>query len=334
MVGKRKRGGAVDDHVARKKTIKDSKGSAAKIPPQATQPLLTATPFKSTRGEISTERLQPATGTTILFGLPRELRDKVYHELWKDGPLIKQQYGRIKYDITYVWPECGKWPDESYKHPWLLTNKQTLHEGIEQLHRQSVWHMFDYHERKYKHNKRMNHVLPLLTPGCARSVRIHLNTMRSNLNIDVKSAHGMVEKICADPRASSLRGITVTLYCNGGPFGLSDREFYCNFSPLERLQQLASLEEFIVVIEGERHWPAPHWNHLRFEHDAQHPTYEQFKKDFNKLAKLLLPEQKVKVMKVNEIMKSSARPDRWQRRLVFSRSVFAVATERFSKAMT
>ncbi|KAL1592857.1 hypothetical protein SLS60_011274 [Paraconiothyrium brasiliense] len=309
-----------------------TEGSPAEIAQHATQPPLKATPFKSTRGEVSMERLQPTTtGTMTLFSLPQEIRDKVYHELWKDGPVIKQQYGRIKYDITYIWPECGKWPHRSYRHPWLLTNKQILHEGIQELHRRSVWHMFDYHERKNKRDKRTNYIFPLLTPGCARSVRIHLNTMRSNLNINVKTAHRMVEKICADRHASSLRGIVVTLYCYGGPFGLSDRPFCCGFSPLERLRGLTSLEELVVIIEGERHYPAPARGHLQYEHDAQHPTYRQFRDDFNRLAKLLLPEAKAQEVTVNKIM--TVRPVRWEPRLVYAQSTFAVATEWFSKVM-
>lgn len=241
-------------------------------------------------------RLQPTAGFAILFKLPRELRDKVYHELWKDGALIKQRYGRVKYNITYG--ELRYLPSKSCKHPWLLTNKQMLHEGIQQLHTESIWHMFDYHQRK---TKRVNYVLPLMTPGRAQHVRIHLNHLRSNMDMNIKTLHRIVTKLLSDPHASSLRSIRVTTYCNGGPFGASDKPFSCDFSALERLQALQNLEQLLFVVEGERHRGAPHWQHRLFEHNARHPAYEKFRGGLRQLARLLIPEYKYEEERRNNI---------------------------------
>lgn len=267
--------------------------------------------------------MQPAAGSTILFKLPRELRDKIYHELWRDGPLIKQRYGRVKYDITYTLLDHSQWPVTSNKHPWLLTNKQTLHEGIEQLHTRSIWHMFYHHERK---TKRVNYIFPLLTPGRAQHVSMHLNTMRSNLNLNVKTAHRMVNKILSDPHASSLRSIRVSMYCNGGPFGVSNKPFHCNFSPLERLQTLENLEQFLFQVQGDIHVGAPDWQHLRYEHNAQHPTFDGFWEETKQLARLLIPNYEHEVMRVNQIHPSGL-PSRLK--IVFTRSSFRFTTREY-----
>jgi hypothetical protein len=70
-----------------------------------------------------------------------------------------------------------KWRVAGHELQTSLANKQILHESIQQLHRLSRWHMFDYHERK---TKRPKHIFQLLTPGSGQIVRIHLNIMRSN----------------------------------------------------------------------------------------------------------------------------------------------------------
>jgi hypothetical protein len=90
----------------------------------------------------------------ILFVLPREIRDMVYHELWRDASqmslmvLIKEATSTHQLIIRYE--DCATNPVNSSRSEskqslnsglpqWLLSNKAFLDEGLEQLFRKATW---------------------------------------------------------------------------------------------------------------------------------------------------------------------------------------------------
>jgi hypothetical protein len=84
-----------------------------------------------------------------LLNLPRELRNTVYHELWKTTPKICTHQWPYRIQISYdskPKPDYERIDDQSgpgcqpYLPTWLLTNKQILKEGLEQLYLMSIFY--------------------------------------------------------------------------------------------------------------------------------------------------------------------------------------------------
>jgi hypothetical protein len=81
---------------------------------------------------------QATSVTTGLFALPQEIRDLIYHELWKPTSLrltLQPRPGKISYTLSY----SAGWTDTNTGLPlWLLVNKAMLQEGLYQLFRHAT----------------------------------------------------------------------------------------------------------------------------------------------------------------------------------------------------
>jgi hypothetical protein len=93
------------------------------------------------------------------YTLPRELRNMVYHFLWKKTPLINEYYGhhvhakeyhmpqhiyaRVAEDVSVIYDRADEDDDcrQIYERlpRWLLVDKSFLAEGLAQLHLKAVW---------------------------------------------------------------------------------------------------------------------------------------------------------------------------------------------------
>lgn len=86
------------------------------------------------------------------FPLPQELRDMIYHEIWKDKPafLVRLPYDRSKpfrycyFAVSYntvnvPYTDLSRPPTKSESAFWFLTSRQMLAEAMNQFHRVAVW---------------------------------------------------------------------------------------------------------------------------------------------------------------------------------------------------
>jgi hypothetical protein len=89
--------------------------------------------------------LQPlADSASPFFKLSREIRAQIYDHLWNDTRKIRQWYKQNRYTVTYNLDTKDEATIPHKTATWLLTNKQMLHEGIQQLHQNSAWHFADH----------------------------------------------------------------------------------------------------------------------------------------------------------------------------------------------
>lgn len=124
------------------------------------------------RTKPTSERLQSVDefSESRFLKLPRELRDEIYHQLWSAGPRITQRYDGRYYAVSYQRDSLlsTQLPPNA-THPWLLTNKQILHEGVQQLHQHSTWY-FDDTSQTLKSEYRF----PLITPSQVRGLHLDI----------------------------------------------------------------------------------------------------------------------------------------------------------------
>lgn len=117
---------------------------------------------RSERGKIST--LSPLTSVSVsrLLTLPRELRDQIYDHAWQQTAEFTIQYNELTYSVRYGSSEnlseireraelrrsLGAAvvfvSQQKNKHAftgagWLFTNRQILHEAIQQFRRKTIW---------------------------------------------------------------------------------------------------------------------------------------------------------------------------------------------------
>lgn len=81
--------------------------------------------------------------------LPREIRDIVYHEIWRfkapfqifyRGTLYAVKYEALSPKIETVTPlQRTRARRSKPRNPWILANKQVLNEAIEQFQRKAIW---------------------------------------------------------------------------------------------------------------------------------------------------------------------------------------------------
>jgi hypothetical protein len=87
------------------------------------------------------------TPASPLFALPRELRDMIFDEVWKQAPSFKIRYGSQVFKVTYcgaiVKPNITIVDSNSPTacSPWIFADKQVFREATEQLQRYSEWVM-------------------------------------------------------------------------------------------------------------------------------------------------------------------------------------------------
>lgn len=81
---------------------------------------------------------------THIFGIPRELRNLIYHLCWQSKDVLKVMAGPLKLLAQYNDSEHGK----GFRHNkgkttllplWLLTSKQILREGLERFASRATW---------------------------------------------------------------------------------------------------------------------------------------------------------------------------------------------------
>ncbi|KAJ4344578.1 uncharacterized protein N0V89_012322 [Didymosphaeria variabile] len=138
--------------------------------------------------EVAFARMKQEDGQEELdlcrfFRCPREIRDMVYHSLWKQTPFMlvawdaednDKVFGRIGAKICALY---DSWPDipEGPKQPlpqWLLASKQMLAEGIKQFQDHAVWCVFTPHSLSGVYR-----LQPLLHPANAKDVIVYLDSL-------------------------------------------------------------------------------------------------------------------------------------------------------------
>ncbi|KAF1923965.1 uncharacterized protein M421DRAFT_425307 [Didymella exigua CBS 183.55] len=86
----------------------------------------------------------PASVNSRFESLPRELRDIVYHELWRFTPKVSAKYKGIDMQLLLR----SNATDQASSRPasqalplpvWLRTRKSILHEGLAELQHSSSW---------------------------------------------------------------------------------------------------------------------------------------------------------------------------------------------------
>jgi hypothetical protein len=93
-----------------------------------------------------------APAPTSLMGLPREMRDQIYHEVWnqkaafdialpgKQKQSTGPQLAKVQYDMGYPLLYQGHEPKPTpQREPWFLASKQLCVEAIEQFQRGATW---------------------------------------------------------------------------------------------------------------------------------------------------------------------------------------------------
>jgi hypothetical protein len=114
----------------------------------------------------------PKTQRLSFFDLPRELRDLVYHHLWRllkpcicqgfpESELVLQLRYEGHYDISSTHGEREDWPGTSSRFPIaIIASKQFLYEALEQYLRKAEWYF--YGSNFYSHNlPKMSYLAPL-----------------------------------------------------------------------------------------------------------------------------------------------------------------------------
>ncbi|KAK7184170.1 hypothetical protein DPSP01_001192 [Paraphaeosphaeria sporulosa] len=190
---------------------------------------------------------QPATeqvgGRSSFFKFPREIRNKVYHHLWKDTPHMAvacdatstyKAILRARAVITAIydsWPDHknGKldnihalWLDRTHftntcfhigsmktLPQWLLANKQILIEGLEQFQNRGVWCVSDPAELS-----RDLAIQQLLHPAIAEDMIVCLENMFNMYYLEGYPTR--LTRQWAIPKHDSLTALYRLLLDNGG----------------------------------------------------------------------------------------------------------------------
>lgn len=78
--------------------------------------------------------------------LPREIRNMVYAELWRQRPEFRVKCRNIYLQLSYdMDTECYSWAEARGLPTWLQTCKAFCHEGLEELHLKLHWKAGPYH---------------------------------------------------------------------------------------------------------------------------------------------------------------------------------------------
>ncbi|KAF2134169.1 hypothetical protein P153DRAFT_353358 [Dothidotthia symphoricarpi CBS 119687] len=81
------------------------------------------------------------------LGIPRELRDLIYHEIWKTKKPFKVglpqrndfRIFEVQYSADIVEPREDALTPTVQRSPWILASKQVLEEAIQQFQREASW---------------------------------------------------------------------------------------------------------------------------------------------------------------------------------------------------
>lgn len=116
---------------------------------QSTQRKYKATTRQATNARSTSATSPPPipVSASPLFALPRELRDMIFDEVWKQVPSFKIRYSsqvsRVTYCGTMVEPTITTVDSNSPTacSPWIFADEQVFQEATEQLQRWSGWVM-------------------------------------------------------------------------------------------------------------------------------------------------------------------------------------------------
>lgn len=224
---------------------------------------------KVPRPSASAPKVEHVPIYSRLLLLPRELRNFIYHELWKQPSQLTVPFCGINFYVTYTDAQHqGDQETEPSKNnkektnvtvPWLLCCRQVLYEGIEQLQRHSTWSFYGYKDIPTLEMHTISK--PLLSPfqgrklqmmvkeGDGRVTGIIMDEIMTNkktgtcleLKMPVqRNLHALGQAL---PAINKLRAMELRIL-------ISLRRNYpgsvpiINLSPLEKLGMTANLEEF------------------------------------------------------------------------------------------
>jgi hypothetical protein len=147
------------------------------------------------------KQIQPlADSKSPFFRLLRELRDQIYDHIWKNTDKTRQWYKEKQYIVTY---DLGSTAEETLpveKARWLLTNKQMLQEGLQQLHQKSGWHF----KGSYGEKRPQYYVLPLITLTQARTHHIAVSGIKPLHFDNERRMYSLKSSTCTDINESAL----------------------------------------------------------------------------------------------------------------------------------
>lgn len=111
------------------------------------------------------------------FGdLPREIRDIVYHELWKATPGVRVPYEQNHLHLSYG--DYGWWEKHDGLPAWLFANKAIMKEGIQQLLLKASW---SWTQPRIEDEKKESYkISPILVPIQAEELRMNFMTVTEN----------------------------------------------------------------------------------------------------------------------------------------------------------
>jgi hypothetical protein len=222
---------------------------------QATKTMNDDSASTASAGNPAVPRQNPLT----FFSLPREIRDTIYDHIWLHTPAIEQHWAghEIPDNILVYSKEHYKEEGLRPKLTWLLTSKQMLEEGLDQLHRQAVWHPICYDGRLQRGFEACS--LPL-GPQCRRysleRIFSQVNEQRGQVELAYPSPVRSLLGFVTDPRVSagSLTQLRVhilhrALY-NQGQSTPSPKSWKCHLPELEMLANLPPLQVFAIRLES------------------------------------------------------------------------------------
>ncbi|KAL1595733.1 hypothetical protein SLS60_009422 [Paraconiothyrium brasiliense] len=115
------------------------------------------------------------------FKCPREIRDMIYDNLWKQTPFMRiaweaedNDFGPMGVKICALydsWPDVPKGPKQPLPQ-WLLASKQMIAEGIKQFQDHSVWSVFTPYSLSGEYR-----LQSLLHPATAKHLVVYLDSL-------------------------------------------------------------------------------------------------------------------------------------------------------------
>ncbi|KAF2797650.1 hypothetical protein K505DRAFT_322405 [Melanomma pulvis-pyrius CBS 109.77] len=181
----------------------------------------------------------------------REIRDMVYHELWKETPNIKapQRRSRLiaRYDDSEDSDDSGSFEPRGLPFWWLLTSKAILEEGMAQFRRKEKWLSSPCNcgetgfclARPIKYSRKIS---PLLSPSRAREMTLN-DTYHCHLNILGAGECEFTRDMCQLFRGSTR--LKVLRLC----VNFSSREEWENFWPLPSKLDFSFLDNLDLQLE-------------------------------------------------------------------------------------
>lgn len=153
-----------------------------------------------------------STTKSLFFALPRELRDQIFDEVWKDhagmvvlynGYPFAVQYDESALSRPFVISTSATTKRQVKKmrkvpaSPWIMANQQFMEEAIEQFQRRCTWtsdctnseHLNQYAIKMYNRHSHF-----LLAPWKARALRLESNRLQELYVMD-RTGRNLVSRV-------------------------------------------------------------------------------------------------------------------------------------------